>query len=215
MEHPSEPLVRLRLADPHRDAGAVAAIYEPHVTSGLASFETEAPDATEMATRIARTLRWAPWLVAVETPAADDDRVTSADDRVIGYAYGSRHAERAGYRWAVDLSAYIAPDRQGRGVGRRLYEALLPVLRSQGFLNAYAGIALPNPGSVRLHTSIGMRPFATYRRVGWKHGRWLDVAWFHMTLVTELPDPPPEPVALPDLSADPAAVAFPGVIPGS
>lgn len=199
--------IGVRLADPDRDAATVAAIYAPHVTSGLASFEALAPDATEMAARIARTLRWAPWLVAVE-PAGD------GPDRVIGYAYATRHAERAGYRWAVDLSAYIAPDRQGQGVGRRLYDALLPVLRRQGFLNAYAGIALPNPGSVRLHSVIGMRPFATYERVGWKHGRWLDVAWLHMTLVDPLPDPPPEPIPLPDLVADPVGVP-PGLIPGS
>jgi phosphinothricin acetyltransferase len=126
----------------------------------------------------------------------------------VGYAYASRHAERAGYRWGVNLSAYVAPGWQGRGVGRRLYDALVPILRRQGFLNAYAGIALPNPGSVRLHEAIGMRPVATYERVGWKHGAWLDVTWLHLALETDLPEPPPEPVALPDLLADPAAARW-------
>jgi phosphinothricin acetyltransferase len=188
------------MADPERDAGAIAAIYEPHVTIGLASFEELAPDAAEVARRVVHGLAWAPWLVAVDG--------ATADEPVVGYAYASRHAERAGYRWGVNLSAYVAPGWQGRGVGRRLYDALVPILRRQGFLNAYAGIALPNPGSVRLHEAIGMRPVATYERVGWKHGVWLDVTWLHLALETDLPEPPPEPVALPDLLADPAAARW-------
>ena len=189
----------LRLADPHRDAAAVAGIYAPHVTEGLASFEAVAPDGDEMAGRIADRMSWSPWLVALD---ADGDT-----QRMAGYAYAGRHAERAGYRWDVDISVYVAPDRQGQGVGRRLYDALVPILRLQRFLNVYAGIALPNPGSVRLHEAIGMRHLATYPRVGWKHGVWLDVAWFHVPLAAELPSPPPEPIALPELLADPAGRA--------
>ncbi|MFN8520639.1 MAG: N-acetyltransferase family protein [Chloroflexota bacterium] len=198
--------VSVRLADARRDAAAVAAIYEPHVTAGLASFEVVAPDAEAMAERIATSLGWAPWLVAIDASASDGP--------VVGYAYASRHAERAGYRWDVNLSAYVAPGWQGRGVGRRLYDALLPVLREQGFLNAYAGITLPNPGSVRRHEAIGMRALATYERVGWKHGAWLDVLWMHMTLADVLPDPPPEPTALPHLLADPSAASRVEVILG-
>jgi phosphinothricin acetyltransferase len=191
---------RLRIAYPERDGGDIAAIYEPHVTLGLASFEDVAPDTVEMADRVERTLRWTPWLVAV-APGM------SGGERVLGYAYASRHMERAGYRWDVNLSVYIAPDRQGQGLGRRLYDALVPILRMQRFLNAYAGIALPNPGSVRLHEAIGMRHLATYERVGWKHGAWLDVMWLHMPLVADLPNPPPEPIPLPELMADRVAAA--------
>ena len=186
--------MELRLADPERDAAAVAAIYAPHVTEGLASFEVVAPDAPEMARRIADRLRWSPWLVAIDP---------LDDAQLAGCAYASRHAERAGYRWDVDVSVYIAPARQGQGVGRRLYDALVPILRLQRFLNAYAGVALPNPGSVRLHEAIGMRHLATYERVGWKRGAWLDVAWLHMPLSSAFPNPPPEPIALPDLLAEP------------
>jgi phosphinothricin acetyltransferase len=123
--------------------------------------------------------------------------------------------ERAGYRWDVNLSVYIAPEWQGQGLGRRLYDALVPILRLQRFLNAYAGIALPNPGSVRLHEAIGMRHLATYERVGWKHGAWLDVVWLHMPLSADLPNPPPEPIPLPELMTDPEAAARVHAILGS
>jgi phosphinothricin acetyltransferase len=187
--------LRIRLADPETDAAAVAGIYAPAVNEGVASFEADAPDATEMARRITVNNRWAPWLVAAEP----HDQA----ERVVGYAYAVRHAERAAYRWAVNMSVYVAGDRQGRGIGRRLYDVLVPIVRTQGFVHAYAGITLPNPASVALHHAIGMRPFATYQHVGWKHGRWWDVAWLEMPLVSELPQPPAEPTPLPDLLADP------------
>jgi hypothetical protein len=50
---------------------------------------------------------------------------------------------------------------------------------------------------------MGMRTFAAYERVGYKLGSWWDVTWLHVQLVDRLPDPPPEPIALPELLADP------------
>jgi phosphinothricin acetyltransferase len=180
------PHIRIRLADPDRDAAAVAEIYRPAIESSIASFEEVAPSADEMARRIRATLIRTPWLVAC------------LGDSVIGYAYAGPHRERAGYRWSVDVSAYVHPDWHGRGVGRALYDELIPVLRRQGFVNVYAGIALPNPASVALHESIGMRRIGVYERVGWKTGAWLDVAWFGMR-IAEPSEPPAEPIPLPAL----------------
>lgn len=186
------PLVRL--ADPERDAAAVAAIYADAVASTLASFEEVPPDAAEMARRIGDTLRRMPWLVA------------ELDGDVIGYAYAAPHHARPGYRWSVNLSAYVAPGHRGRGVGKRLYAHLLDILRLQGLVNAYAGVTLPNPASERLHEAIGMRRFAVYRRVGFKFGAWHDVAWYELRLA-EPAEPPPEPVMLPDLDTGPVDAA--------
>ena len=119
-------------------------------------------------------------------------------DGVAGYAYAGPHRERPGYRWSVDISVYVAAGRQGMGFGRALYDELLSLLRRQGFVNAYAGIALPNPASVRLHESIGMRQVGLYERVGWKFGAWHDVAWYGMRL-SEPTGQPPEPIPLPEL----------------
>jgi L-amino acid N-acyltransferase YncA len=187
--------VSIRLADPEPDAPAVAAIYAPHVLAGVASFELEPPDTREMALRMGKTLAWAPWLVAV------------SDGQVVGYAYAVRHRERAGYRWAVDLSVYVAESRQGERIGRRLYDTLLPVLRLQGFQHAYAGITPPNPPSFALHTAIGMTPVGTYERVGYKLGAWWSVTWLGLQLAATLPDLPAEPTTLPDLLATAAGRA--------
>jgi phosphinothricin acetyltransferase len=184
----------IRLADPDTDAGAVAAIYRVAVLSSIATFEEVPPDAAEMAGRIRTTLARTPWLVA-----------TGAGGEVIGYAYAGPHHARAGYRWSVNVSVYVAEAVRGRGVGRALYDALLPILRRQGFVNAYAGVALPNPASVALHEGIGMRHVATYPGVGYKFGAWRDVAWYGLRL-GHPSGQPPEPVPLPALLADDEAL---------
>ena len=176
----------IRLADPERDGREIAAIYRPAVEASIASFEEAAPSPEEMGRRIRVTLERTPWLVA------------EADGSVVGYAYAGPHRERAGYRWSVDVSAYVHPDWQGRRVGHSLYDALVPMLRRQGFVNVYAGIALPNPASVWLHEAIGMRRIGVYERVGWKFDGWHDVAWYGMR-IADPPGRPAEPIALAQL----------------
>lgn len=180
----------VRLADPDRDAEAIASIYRPAVEDSAASFEEVAPDQEEMATRMRRVLTGTPWLVA------------ESRSQVIGYAYAAPHRKRAGYRWSVDVSAYVHPEWRGRRVGRTLYDALLPLLLAQGFVNVYAGIGLPNPASVALHESIGMRRIGVYDRVGYKFGAWYDVAWYGIRIADPVGQPD-EPISLPELPARP------------
>lgn len=182
--------VLIRLADPARDAAAVAEIYRPSVESGLASFEEVAPDAAEMRDRMTATLTATPWLVA------------ETGDRVIGYAYAGPHNARPGYRWSVNISVYVSDEFTGRGIGRRLYRTLFDTLVRQGFVNVYAGITLPNDASVALHRAMGMEPIGVYRRVGFKHGAWHDVAWFGLRL-TDPSSPPPPPIPLSELHRGP------------
>jgi len=186
MSESGGPRVRLvRMSD----AADLVAIYAPHCTSGRASFETVPPTVDEMTGRVRATGSTYPWLVAVDQVGA-----------TLGYAYGSRHRERAGYRWSVDVAVYVAASASGRGVGRALYSALLPLLEAQGLHRAYAGIALPNEASIALHRAVGFEPVGTYREVGYKLGEWLDVQWWSRPLA-EPTDPPAEPVALVDLPA--------------
>ncbi|HEY6608139.1 MAG TPA: GNAT family N-acetyltransferase [Candidatus Limnocylindria bacterium] len=175
----------VRPADPERDAGAVAAIYAPAVTSSLATFEEVAPDTAEMAARMHAVLARAPWLVA-------ESRSGAEGGTVVGYAYAGPHHDRPGYRWSVNVSVYVAGGHRGRGIGRALYDELFELLRRQGFVNAYAGIALPNPASVALHEGIGMGRIGVYERVGFKFGAWHDVVWYGLRL-TDLEGQPAEP----------------------
>jgi phosphinothricin acetyltransferase len=170
----------IRRAGP-ADADRVQAIYAPIVSETAISFETTVPDVPEMRRRIEAQAERYPWLVL------------ESDRSLLGYAYASSHRTREAYQWCVDVSVYVDPRHQLRGVGRALYAALLDLLRRQGFVNAYAGIALPNPSSVALHESFGFEPVGTYRRVGFKMGRWHDVLWLHLRLL-EAPTPEHPPL---------------------
>lgn len=162
------------------DAAACAAIYAPYVADTAITFETEAPDTVEMARRIAACAERHAWLVLED------------DGRVVGYAYGGPHKERAAYRWSCEVSVYLQQGLRRTGAGRALYDALLARLTERGYRVAIAGMTLPNEASAGLHEALGFQPAGTYRKVGWKHGAWHDVAWVQRPLV-EGGDPPAEP----------------------
>ena len=168
----------LRTATPD-DAPAIADIYAPIVKHTVISFELEPPSEGEMRARIAKTLASLPWLVSVDAQGAID-----------GYVYASPHRERAAYRWAVDVSAYVRADARRGGIGRHLYLALFDQLVRLGYFQAFAGITLPNEASVGLHEAVGFMPLGVYRKVGHKQGRWHDVGWWQKPL-RELSEPGP------------------------
>ena len=143
-----------------------------------------------MAGRIVGTLPTHPWLIA------------ERDGIPVGYAYAGVYGARPAYRWTAEATIYVGASERGRGVGRALYPVLLAVLRAQGFRSALARIALPNPGSTRLHAQCGFTQIGTHPDAGFKHGVWWPIGYWSCALTAA--DPPVEPVpfpALPDLAA--------------
>lgn len=171
---PEDPPVTalIRPARPE-DAEAIAALYAPYVTGSTVSFETDPPDPDELAARMAAhpTL---PWLVAVPTT---DDRRPVARLRLCGTA---PHRSRPAYRWSIETSVYVA--EPGRGTGTALLRALLDACARAGYVSAYAGIALPGDASIALHEKLGFTAVGVFPRVGFKHGRWIDVGWWYRSL---------------------------------
>jgi len=167
----------IRLASPD-DAEQVQAIYAPYCYTPI-SFELAPPSVEEMRSRLTKVLSQYPWLLLED------------DEELLGYAYASQHRERAAYCWSVDTTIYIRQGRQRRGIGRVLYTSLLTALPIQGYVNAYAGVTLPNPASVGLHEAMGFQPVGVYRQVGFKCGSWHDVAWFQRPLQPRSGDPSP------------------------
>ena len=160
--------IRAATAD---DAAAIAAIYAPYVTGTVISFETEAPDAVEIARRMAGDLDFYPWLVACD-----------ADDCLLGYAYATAFRTRPAYRFSVETTVYVADGAQRRGIGSQLYRNLLPVLEAQGFAQAIAAITLPNHASVTLHERLGFRQAGVYEKVGFKFREWRSVGLWQRAL---------------------------------
>ena len=178
----------IRLAT-HEDAAALRAIYAPAVATPI-SFELVVPTEQEMRNRLVKVLRHYPWFVCEQ------------GGRVIGYAYGSRHRDRAAYDWSVEVSVYVDTSCHRHGVGRALYLTLFKALTCQGFYSAFAGITVPNPESVGFHEALGFRPIGVFHRIGFKHGAWHDVGWWELALAT-YPEAPSAPLSLSELIDSP------------
>lgn len=150
------------------DAGGCAAVYAPAVLEGTGTFETEAPDGAEMARRIGAVLgRGWPWLVA-----------EGGDGAIVGFAYCAQFRDRAAYARTGETSVYVAPDAQGRGLGRRLLQDMLVAGAAAGFDQFVAVIGdSGNAASIGLHGALGFRQVGTLVDVGFKFGRLLDVVF--------------------------------------
>lgn len=153
------------------DIPAITAIYGPAVLTGTASFEVDPPDQAEMLRRFeAITGAGYPYFVA------------EVEGRIAGYAYASAYRTRPGYRFTVEDSVYIAPDAQGKGVGKALLERVVARCRDDGFRLMIAVIGdSANFASITLHRRLGFRYCGTIHSVGYKFGRWLD------SVIMELP----------------------------
>lgn len=175
---------RLRGARPE-DASACAAIYRPIVLETGISFEWEPPSVEDFQARIEKVTAKYPWLVAL------DDR-----GDVVGFAYANTHRDSPSYQWSVNTSVFIREDSRGLGLGTALYAELHRRLVELGYFRAFAGVALPNAGSVALHEASGYEQLGVYAKVGFKAGHWRDVAWFQKTLQPQPDDPRPPKVPL-------------------
>ena len=152
------------------DLPAVAAIYDEQVRNGISTFATEPPGVDH----------WRPRLAL--TRPGDHVLVAEREGDVVGYVYSGDYRPRPAYGRTRETSIYVAPEARGAGVGRALYDALLPALRADGMRVVVAVIAVPNPGSQALHHACGFGPAGTLHEVGHKFGRWIDTELWELLL---------------------------------
>ena len=119
---------------------------------------------------------------------------------IAGYAYATKHRERAAYQWCVESSVYVRKNFQQKGIAKSLYSALFAILKYQGCRNVYAGITLPNEKSVAFHEKFGFAWLADYTNIGYKLNRWNTVSWWQLQL-NDYADDPAAPVKFPDVEA--------------
>lgn len=162
---------------------ALAEIYGHHVLHGFGTFEEVPPSADELnQRREAIVARGLPYLLAQD------------QGKALGFAYAGPFRLRAAYRYTVEDSVYVAPDAQGRGVGRAVLSAVIESCEAIGIRQMVAVIGdSANAGSIGLHTALGFTPQGTGLGLGYKHGRWVDTVWMQKALnggTTREPDAP-------------------------
>ncbi|KAA3615587.1 MAG: N-acetyltransferase family protein [Calditrichaeota bacterium] len=161
----------IRLVD-ENDAEDILEIYNPIVMDTAISFELKPPPPAEIKKRL-KKYNHLPWLVVED------------NNKVAGYAYASPFNQREAYQWSVEVSIYIHKGYKGMRYGKKLYGALLELLKLQGIINAIALIALPNPTSIAFHKSFGFHEIGVFEKVGFKFNAWHDVSWWQKRLVPE------------------------------
>lgn len=170
--------MHIRIAS-REDCSDIAEIYAPIVERSHISFELIPPTADEMAHRMSAALESHVWLVAEEA------------GRVNGYAYASKYRDKPAYKWSTETTIYVRDGLRSKGVGRSLYAALLRILSAQNYRRAFAGIALPNQGSVALHEAMGFGHIGTNPEAGFKLDRWHDLGWWSFQLNDRDGEPAP------------------------
>lgn len=163
------------------DAQSILNIYKTYVLTSNITFETELPTLNAMERRI-------------QEYSALGFLVFEQSGEVVGYAYASKHRERAAYQWCCEVSAYVEEQHHGQGIASNLYRELITILKDSGYVNAYAGITLPNLKSVRFHESMGFQPIGVYKDIGYKLGEWCDVGWWGLKIQESMGSPKPPKV---------------------
>ena len=169
-----EEAVCVRAAAPE-DAEQLLEIYTPFVISedsslSNVSFELAAPDVEEFRQRIQDISKQFPYLVG------------EVNGQILGYVYCHLYRARLAYQWAVEVTIYLAPAGQGKGLGRLLYETMKKLLCLQGVTMAYSCITVGNDHSIKMHEALGYRLIGTFTNSGYKNGQWLDTVWLEKQL---------------------------------
>ncbi len=152
------------------DLVAVAAIYADAVHTSVATFDIEEPP-------------HAYWQAKLDSTAVGDHFLVACDENtVFGFAYSGVFRSRPAYERTRETSIYLARAASGRGLGTRLFSALLDLLSKDQVHLVVSVVAQPNPASNAIHRKLGFTEVGTLDEVGFKFGRYVSTTWFQLRL---------------------------------
>ena len=159
------------------DAEKILEIYSYYVEKTAVSFEIKMPTLANFRGRISRTLKNFPYLVA------------EVENEIVGYAYAHEFIGREAYKFSAELTIYLDKNFRRRGIGRKLYEELEKILKSQGIKNLYACVGWAdvedeflNQDSANFHQHLGFKIVGKFTKCGKKFNRWYDMIWLEKLL---------------------------------
>lgn len=145
------------------DLAAITEIYNQAILKTTATFDTEPKSLEEQKEWFENHSPKYPVLVAEE------------DGKVVGWASLSKWSDRCAYSDTAEISLYVAEKERGKGIGRKLLEAIILEGEKSGLHSIIARIAERNEMSIHLHHSMGFEHIGIMKEVGRKFGRLLDV----------------------------------------
>jgi phosphinothricin acetyltransferase len=132
-----------------------------------------------------RTPDWmAAWFNTKESKGFPVIGVENEAGALMGFATYGVFRDRPAYKYSVEHSVYVHEDHRGKGLGKVLMERLITAAREQQLHVMVGGIDATNTVSIALHEQLGFVHAGTIRQAGFKFGRWLDLAFYQLTLQT-------------------------------
>lgn len=153
-----------------QDSKEILAIYAPYIKETVITFEYDIPSLEEFTNRVVTISKNMPYIVATN------------NNEIIGYGYASLYRERRAYAWAVELSIYVDNTKKQRGVGTKIYDAILGLLKELGYCRVYSCVTYPNPPSIAFHTKYGFQEIGVFHKAGYKFGKWFDILWLELDI---------------------------------
>ncbi len=144
----------------------ITKIYNHYVANTTITFDLALSSEEEMETRIKAIKATYPFLVITE------------DDEVVGFAYASQWKDKAAYQFCAETTIYLHPNAVSKGLGLRLYNALLAALPLFDIATVIGCITIPNPESIALHEKLGFNKVGEFEHVGFKFEKWINVGYW-------------------------------------
>lgn len=153
------------------DAVIIANIYNYYIENTIITFENTIVNGAEIKRRMQKVLDAGyPYLVYEE------------DGAVVGYAYLDQWRTRKAYDITLETSIYLDLNNMKNGIGTQLYEELIARARALRIHSLIGVVSHPNEASYRLHQKLGFTLVGTFKEVGEKFGRLIDVEFWQLIL---------------------------------
>lgn len=165
---------RLVDCDFDRHAAAILDIFNDAIVNSTALYDYKPRPAESMVS----------WFEAKRKGSFPVIGVEDSDGQLLAFgSYGTFRAWPA-FKYSVEHSVYVHKDYRGQGLGNTVMKALIAAARQNDVHAMMGGIDASNAGSIALHERLGFKHVATLPEVGFKFGRWLDLAFYQLLLDT-------------------------------
>lgn len=148
----------------------ITEIYNYYIENTIITFEMDPLSHEVIAKRITKTKEKYPWIIYEE------------NGHILGYAYATEWKPRGAYKGTVESTIYLRPNHHGKGIGSKLYKTLIDELRTMGIHSILGGIGQPNEASIALHEKFGFKKVAHFKEIGFKFGKYVDVAYWQLII---------------------------------
>ncbi len=104
------------------------------------------------------------------------------EGEIAGYACLSEFRTKEGYKKTCEMSVYVHPGFQKRGIGKKLMDTVIQLGREAGYHVIISCITTDNKVSIQMHEKMGFKLCGEMKEVGYKFGRYLDCLFYQFFL---------------------------------